>query len=111
MNETDLKKLGAGALDEVAKAGLDNLEDVKVKYLGRKGAVTEILKSLGSLSAEDRPVIGGLANIVRKQVEEAVELRQPGSRKSRYRAPPARRGNRYFAAGPQGPRRSAPCAV
>lgn len=75
MNEADLKKLEAGALDEVAKAGLDNLEDVKVKYLGRKGAVTEILKGLGALPAEDRKVIGGLANTVRKAIEKALEHR------------------------------------
>jgi phenylalanyl-tRNA synthetase alpha chain len=76
MNEAELKKLGAGAIAEIAAAGLDNLEEVKVKYLGRKGAVTEILKGLGGLPAEERPVIGGLANVVRKDIEEAVEHRK-----------------------------------
>ena len=45
------------------------LEDVRVRYLGKKGELTAILKQMGSLSAEERPVIGQLANQVRAEIE------------------------------------------
>lgn len=41
------------------------LGDLRVKYLGKKGALTEILRGMGALSAEERPVIGQVANDVR----------------------------------------------
>ncbi len=45
------------------------LEALRVKYLGKKGEVTAVLKQMGSLSAEERPVIGQLANEVRRSIE------------------------------------------
>ena len=44
-----------------------------MKYLGKKGELTAVLKQMGSLSAEERPVMGQMANEVRAAVEKAVE--------------------------------------
>lgn len=59
------------ALDEVKE--LKELDDLKVKFLGKKGELTAILKGMGKLTAEERPVIGQLANEVRGIIEEKLE--------------------------------------
>lgn len=48
------------------------LEEIRVKYLGKKGEITAILKQMGKLSAEERPIMGQLANKVRADIEEAL---------------------------------------
>lgn len=50
----------------------EKLEELRVKYLGKKGELTGVLRSMGSLSAEERPVIGQLANVVRADIEAAL---------------------------------------
>ena len=52
------------------------LEAARVKFLGKKGELTGILRGMGKLSAEERPVIGQLANEVRAQIEQAIEKAQ-----------------------------------
>ena len=52
------------------------LEELRVKYLGKKGEVTAVLKQMGSLSAEERPIMGQLANSVRAEIEEKLEERK-----------------------------------
>jgi len=59
------------ALQQVADPG--SLNDLRVKYLGKKGALTEILRGMGGLSAEERPVIGQVANDVRGAIEGAID--------------------------------------
>ena len=49
------------------------LNDLRVKYLGKKGELTAVLKQMGKLSAEERPVMGQLANDVRAALETALE--------------------------------------
>ena len=49
------------------------LEELRVKYLGKKGELTAVLKMMGKLSAEERPVMGALANAVRAEIEEKLE--------------------------------------
>ena len=51
------------------------LEELRVKYLGKKGEITSILKMMGSLSAEERPIIGQVANEVRASIEEALTVK------------------------------------
>lgn len=51
------------------------LEDLRVRFLGKKGELTAILKQMGKLSNEERPVIGQLANDVRTAIESALEKR------------------------------------
>ena len=48
------------------------LEEIRVKFLGKKGEITAILKQMGSLSAQERPKMGQLANEVRSDIENAV---------------------------------------
>ena len=52
------------------------LDDLRVKYLGKKGELTAILKSMGKLSAEERPVMGQLANDVRQSLESFIAQKQ-----------------------------------
>jgi len=52
------------------------LQELKVKMLGKKGALTEILRGMGSLSAEERPVIGQVANEVRGAIEALIQQQQ-----------------------------------
>ena len=53
---------------------LSRLEEVRIQFLGKKGELTAILKQMGGLSAEERPVIGQLANSVRSELEALMEL-------------------------------------
>ena len=52
------------------------LEELRVKLLGKKGELTAVLKQMGKLSAEERPVMGQLANSVRSAIEEKLEERK-----------------------------------
>lgn len=49
------------------------LENLRVKYLGKKGELTAILRGMGKLSSEERPIIGKLANEVREEIEVTIE--------------------------------------
>ena len=51
---------------------VQEIEELRVKYLGKKGELTALLKMMGSLSAEERPIIGQLANEVRGAIEAAI---------------------------------------
>lgn len=51
------------------------IQDVKVKYLGKKGPITEILRGMGKLNADERPVVGQLANDIRHKIEEALNVK------------------------------------
>ncbi|MCD6526386.1 MAG: phenylalanine--tRNA ligase subunit alpha [Desulfuromonas sp.] len=59
----------AAAVDEAA------LQDIRVSYLGKKGQLTSIMKGMGGLSAEERPIVGAVANRVKDQVFETFEAR------------------------------------
>ena len=68
-----LKSIAPAALQALEAAkDQPELEALRVKYLGKKGEVTAILKQMGSLSAEERPVIGQLANEVRSKIENQL---------------------------------------
>jgi phenylalanyl-tRNA synthetase alpha chain len=72
-----LEALKLQALEELEQVQ-DNpaLNEMRIKYLGKKGALTEILRGMGSLSAEERPVIGQVANDVRAAIEHVMEAKQ-----------------------------------
>lgn len=75
MNE--LKQITEDLLQTVAKApDLKALEALRVEALGKKGALTQLLKSLGSLSPEDRPAAGAKINEAKVEVQQAIELRK-----------------------------------
>ena len=65
-----IKKEAMSALDAVSAA--DALDALRVKYLGKKGEITAILKQMGGLSPEERPVVGQMANQVRADIEQAI---------------------------------------
>ncbi|MCR5122865.1 MAG: phenylalanine--tRNA ligase subunit alpha [Ruminococcus sp.] len=72
-----LKAIEAKAKEELSKAAdLKALDDIRVKFLGKKGELTGILKQMGKLTAEERPVIGQLANTVRADIEAALTSAQ-----------------------------------
>lgn len=74
MLQETLKKLNDLALEEIQDAKKsEELENIKVKYLGKKGELTNILKGLSNLSKEERPVIGQLANTIRENIEEEIQ--------------------------------------
>ena len=52
-----------------------NLEELRIKYLGKKGELTSILRGMGALSPEERPIVGQLANEVRAEIESAIKER------------------------------------
>lgn len=68
-----LSELKASALDALSGSDKQGLDALRVKYLGKKGEITAILKQMGKLSAEERPVVGQLANQIRAELEEAFE--------------------------------------
>ena len=72
-----LEQLKAQALSALQEASTPAaLEELRVKYLGKKGEVTAVLKQMGGLSAEERPIMGQLANSVRAEIENKLEERK-----------------------------------
>jgi phenylalanyl-tRNA synthetase alpha chain len=60
----------------IARAATSSeLESIRVKYLGRSGALTQILKALGTLPAEERPAVGAAANEAKRELEAQLESR------------------------------------
>src|SRR6478609_3093924 len=72
-----LDAIGVQALEDLgAVKTLEALEQVRVSVLGKKGALSEVLKGLGAVPPAERPVIGSAANEWKKKVEAALELRR-----------------------------------
>ena len=67
---TKIKEDAIALLENVASS--EELEALRVKFLGKKGELTSVLKGLGGVSPEERPVIGQLANQVRALIEEKI---------------------------------------
>ncbi len=69
-----LSAIKAKAEEKLAQAdSLNLLEDLRIKFLGKKGELTAVMKGMGKLTPEERPVIGQLANQVRGYIEDALE--------------------------------------
>lgn len=72
-----LEALRGEALDRLETVGgASELNELRVHYLGKKGQLTEILRGMGGLSAEERPVIGQVANEVRAAIEAVIAQKQ-----------------------------------
>ena len=69
-----IKQEALAALEAAASPAA--LEELRVKYLGKKGELTAVLKMMGKLTAEERPVMGALANAVRADIEAKLEERK-----------------------------------
>ena len=82
MIKEQLEKILETADTEIEIADIAEIvEQIRVKYLGKKGELTAILKQMGKLSAEERPVIGAFANNVREKIEAHIALRESIIRK------------------------------
>ena len=86
-----LEQLRSTALQELE--GINDpklLEDFRVRYMGKKGSVTALLRGMGALSAEERPIMGQMVNQLRQELEEAVgtknELLQAALQKQKLAA-------------------------
>ena len=72
-----MQKLREASLQAVSQApNMEMLEEMRVRYLGKKGELTGILRQMGKLSAEERPAMGQLANQLRGDIEAAIEARR-----------------------------------
>ena len=64
------------ALEELGTLNdLKQLEDFRVRYMGKKGSVTALLRGMGALSAEERPIMGQLANEVRDEINKLLDTK------------------------------------
>ncbi len=67
-----LQSIKAAALTAINADSCD-LEQIRIQYLGKKGELTQVLRGMGALSAEERPVVGQIANEVRAEIENAIK--------------------------------------
>ncbi len=75
----NLETLLAAGKEAVAQAAsTQDLDQVRVQYLGKKGELTALLKGLGKLSAEERPKAGALINEAKEALQDAINLRKTG---------------------------------
>ena len=69
-----LNQIQNSAIQELKNANnKEQLEELRLKYLGKKGELTTVLRGMGALSQEERPVIGQLANVVREEIEKLLD--------------------------------------
>jgi len=69
-----LEQMRKDALRCIEQAADENaLQDVRVRFLGRKGELTGLMKGLGALSAEERPVVGQLVNTIKDEIESTLD--------------------------------------
>ena len=74
--EKELLQLKEQALSELAEAkSPEELKSLRVKYLGKKGPMTEILRGMGKLPAEERPKIGKIVNVIKNELETAMNAK------------------------------------
>ncbi|MBK5273529.1 MAG: phenylalanine--tRNA ligase subunit alpha [Desulfuromonadales bacterium] len=69
-----LQRMRDAALQSIEQAdGESSLQDVRVRFLGRKGELTGLMKGLGALSPEERPIVGQLVNTIKDEIESCLE--------------------------------------
>ncbi|MBQ1260333.1 MAG: phenylalanine--tRNA ligase subunit alpha [Clostridia bacterium] len=76
-----LLEIKAKALSLLSDDNCD-VEDIRIKYLGKKGELTAVLRGMGQLTPEERPVIGQLANEVRADIEKAITEKKANAEKA-----------------------------
>ena len=71
---TQLQELNTEAVKAIADTqSLEELEQLRVKYLGKKGQLSQILRGMGKLSPEERPTVGSQANVVKENIQTSLE--------------------------------------
>lgn len=81
MKEQLMGMKNAAEQELAAAQSIQDLENIRVKYLGKKGELTSVLRGMGALSSEERPVIGQLANEVREFLEHSIDEAKAGIQK------------------------------
>ena len=72
-----IEQIRKNATEEISKVtDAKELNDIRVKYLGKKGELTAVLRGMGALSSEERPVIGSLVNVVRDELEKLISEKE-----------------------------------
>ena len=77
-NQTERKYIMKALLEQIRIKALaeiestDNTEELRIKYLGKKGELTAVLRGMGKVSPEERPIIGGLVNEIKAEIETAL---------------------------------------
>lgn len=75
--EEQLKAMRQEALKEIEQiAEIDKLAEIRVKYLGKKGQVTSVLRGLGQLDASERPRMGQVVNEIRTELEDRINAKR-----------------------------------
>ncbi len=75
--EEKVNAIKSSALEEIEKANdLQSLEDARVKYLGKKGELTAILKMMGTLSPEERPKLGSIVNVAKNELTAVIDEKE-----------------------------------
>ena len=70
----ELEKIKEMALQKIKSSeAIDTLEQIRVEFLGKKGKITEILKKLGSLTPEERPKVGAVANEIKEIITNTIQ--------------------------------------
>lgn len=73
----ELHNIEQDALAKIeATTDLKALQDIQVEFVGRKGSITTVLRGMGKLSKEERPIIGELANKVRQSIQSAIDAKK-----------------------------------
>ncbi|WBW99409.1 phenylalanine--tRNA ligase subunit alpha [Oceanirhabdus sp. W0125-5] len=74
-----LLEIKQNAIEQLNNAdSKEKLEEIRIKYLGKKGELTAILRGMGKLSKEERPIVGKVANEVRSEIEELLDEKIQG---------------------------------
>ena len=75
--EEQIKNIAENAIKEIENAqNANSLYDIRVKYLGKKGEFTAVLRGMKDLSAEQRPVIGGMVNKFKEKLEDLISEKE-----------------------------------
>ena len=75
--QVQLQELETEAVNAIATStSLEQLEQLRINYLGKKGQLSQILRGMGKLSPEERPVVGSLANEVKTAIQTNLEKQQ-----------------------------------
>jgi phenylalanyl-tRNA synthetase alpha chain len=74
MIKDQIEAIKSAVAEQVSKSqAVQDVQDIRVKYLGKKGELTAVMKELGKLSKEDRPKVGQIVNSARETIEKALQ--------------------------------------
>lgn len=85
--KSQLEKIGIESSEIIQKIKTKaELDQVKVRFLGKKGELTAVLKQMGKLSADERPIIGQMANEIRNNIEKMISQAEQNLRAAEMKA-------------------------